>query len=107
MKKYLAAVALILVFLAIFIPFASSNPDGLEKVAETFGIEEHEPFWKGVMSDYSVEAVGDPYVSTLLAGVCGTLLVLFAAFILGTAIVKKPSVASDKQCHSGDATCSY
>lgn len=98
MKKYLAVIALILVFLAIFIPFASSNPDGLEKVAETFGIEEHEPFWKGVMFDYSVEAVGDPYVSTFLAGVCGTLLVLLAAFILGTAIVsKKPSAASDKQ----------
>jgi len=108
MKKYLAAIALILVFLAIFIPFASSNPDGLEKVAESFGIEVHEPIWKGVMSDYSVETVKDPYVSTLLAGVSGTLLVLLAAFILGTAIVStKPSTVSDKQCHSGDATRSY
>lgn len=94
MKKYFAAIALILIFLAIFIPLASSSPDGLEKVAATFGIEEHELFWKGIMPDYSVEAIADPYVSTLLAGVSGTLLVLFAAFILGTAIVKKPTAAS-------------
>jgi len=98
MKKYLAAIALILVFLAILLPFASSSPDGLEKVAETLGIEEHEPIWKGVMFDYSVETVKDPYVSTLLAGVSGTLIVLLAAFILGTAIVsKKTNAASDKQ----------
>jgi cobalt/nickel transport protein len=98
MKKHLAAIALILVFLAIFIPFASSSPDGLEKVAETLGIEEHAPAWKGIMPDYSVEAITDPYISTLLAGVSGTLLVLFATFILGTAIAsKKPSTASNKQ----------
>lgn len=97
MKKYLVAIALILVFLAIFTPFASSSPDGLEKVAETLGIEEHEPVWKGIMSNYSVESVADPYISTLLAGASGTLMVLFAAFILGTAIVKKPTAGSDKQ----------
>jgi len=48
------------------------------------------------LPDYSVEAVADPYASTLLAGVSGTLLVLLAAFILGTAITQKPSAGSDK-----------
>jgi hypothetical protein len=33
MKKYLAAAAMLAVFLAVLIPFASSSPDGLEKVA--------------------------------------------------------------------------
>ncbi len=36
MKKYVVVVGLILVFLAVFIPFASSNPDGLERVAADF-----------------------------------------------------------------------
>ena len=40
MKKYVLAIVLLVVFLAVFIPFASSNPDGLEKVAETFGVGE-------------------------------------------------------------------
>ena len=37
MKKYLVAVALIIIFLIVFIPLASTNPDGLEKVASSFG----------------------------------------------------------------------
>jgi len=96
MRKYLAAIVMVLFFLAVFIPFASSSPDGLERVAETLGIEEHQPVWSGVMPNYSVGAVTDPYVSTLLAGFSGTLVVLFTAFILGTAIRKHAEV-SDKQ----------
>jgi len=91
MKKHLAVIAAIMVFLAVFIPLASSSPDGLERVAETFGVEEHAPFWNGIMSDYAIAAIADPYVSTLLAGVFGTFLVLLAGFLLGKAITpKKP-----------------
>ena len=98
MKKYLLTTLLIIAFLAIFTPSASKSPDGLEKVARTLGIEEHEPFWKGLMFDYSVETVGNPYLSTLLAGVSGALMVLLAAWFLGTAMVsKKPSATSDRQ----------
>jgi cobalt/nickel transport protein len=89
MKKHLVVIALIVVFLAVFIPLASSNPDGLERVAENFGVEEHAPFWNGLMSDYAIVAIGNPYVSTLLAGVLGTFMVLIAAFLLGKAITPK------------------
>ena len=93
MKKLLAVIVLLVVFLAILIPFTSSNPDGLEKVAESLGVEEDEPFWKGLMSDYSVEAFKDPYVSTLLAGVVGVLLVLVASLALGFVIAKRAGFA--------------
>jgi cobalt/nickel transport protein len=89
MKKHLVVIALIVVFLAVFIPLASSNPDGLERVAENFGVEEHAPFWNGLMSDYAIAAIGNPYVSTLLAGVLGTFMVLIVAFLLGKAITPK------------------
>ncbi len=89
MKKHLAVIAAIMVFLAVFIPLASRNPDGLERVAETFGVEEHAPFWNGIMSDYAIEAIADPYVSTLLAGVFGTFMVLLAAFLFGKAMTPK------------------
>lgn len=97
MKKYLGIIALIIVFLVVFIPFASSNPDGLEKVVETFGVEEHEPLWNGLMVDYSIGAIGNPYVSTLLAGVFGTFMVLLATFLLGRAIAPKSRAISDKK----------
>ena len=93
MKKFLAVIVLLVVFLAILIPFTSSNPDGLEKVAESLGVEEDEPFWKGLMSDYSVEAFRDPYFSTLVAGVLGTLLVLVASLALGFVIAKRAGSA--------------
>ena len=96
MRKYLLGISLIVIFLVIFVPFVSTNPDGLEKVAETFGVEEQAPIWKGFLSDYSI-GVGNPYVSTLLAGVFGALLVLLASLILGKSVEKKGNAVSEKK----------
>jgi hypothetical protein len=89
MNKQLEVIAAIMVFLAIFIPLASSNSDGLERVIENFGVEEGAPFWNGIMSDYTIAAIADPYVSTLLAGTFGTLMVLIASFLLGKIMTPK------------------
>lgn len=97
MKKYLVAIILLVVFLAVFIPFASSSPDGLEKVAQSLGVKELEPLWKGFMFDYSVEVFENPYVSTLLAGVFGTLIVLAASFVFGKVIIKGQREVQDKE----------
>ena len=97
MKKYLAAIALLVVFLAVFIPFTSSSSDGLEKVAQSLGIQEREPLWRGFLFDYSVEAFENPYVSTLLAGVFGTLMVLAASFVFGKVITKRQPEVQDKE----------
>ena len=97
MKKYLVAIGLLVVFLAVFIPFASSSPDGLEKVAHSLGVQEQEPLWRGFMFDYSVEIFENPYVSTLLAGVFGTLMVLAASFVFGKVIIKGHREVQDKK----------
>ena len=89
MKKYLAATAVIIIFLAVFIPLASSNPDGLEKVVSTFGVKEEAVFWQGLMPDYSFALVENSYVSTLLAGIFGTLMVLLTTLLLGKVMVPK------------------
>lgn len=88
MKGYFKALILILLSLAVLIPFASEFPDGLEKVAEALGIEENEPLWKGLMPDYQLPIMDTPYVSTLAAGIFGVFLVFCVAFILGMAISK-------------------
>jgi hypothetical protein len=95
MSKHLAVIAAIVVFLAVFTPLASSSPDGLERVVETLGVAEHEPFWSGIMSDYAIAAIENPYVSTLLAGVFGTFMVLLAAFLLGKAMAPKSPKVSE------------
>ena len=89
MNKNPIVVAAIIVFLAFFIPFASSNPDGLERVVETFEVTKQAQLWNGIMSDYAIASIGDSYVSTLLAGVAGTFMVLIAGTLLGIALSPK------------------
>jgi hypothetical protein len=88
MRKHLGILTFTLIGLAILIPFASNAPDGLEKVAEALGIEEHKPIWSGLMPDYSLPTINNSYISTLLAGVFGTILVFGIAYLLGKAITK-------------------
>jgi ABC-type Fe3+ transport system permease subunit len=89
MKKSIAAFILIVAFLAIFIPLASINPDGLEKVAQTFGAKEQKPIWEGLMTDYSLSFISNSYVSTLLSGIVGTAIVFFSALILSKTFTSK------------------
>ncbi|MEM0007060.1 MAG: hypothetical protein QXR89_02175 [Candidatus Bathyarchaeia archaeon] len=89
MKGYVKALILIAVGLAILIPFASSYPDGLETVAETLKVEEAEPIWRGLMPDYTLLAIDNPYLSTLAAGFFGIIIVSAAAYALGNLISKQ------------------
>jgi hypothetical protein len=88
MKKALIMV-LVLIGLAVFLPFASSSPDGLEKVTSTLGAQEQASVWQGLMPDYSIALVGNSYVSTLLAGIFGTTAVLAATLLVGKVITSK------------------
>lgn len=82
MKKYLIAIVLLVAFLVVFVPLASSNPDGLEKVVQSFGGQEQKPIWAGLMSDYSISFIGNSYLETLFTGIIGVVLVLCAGLIL-------------------------
>jgi hypothetical protein len=87
-KAYIKAIILTLIFLAVFTPLASNFPDGLEQVAVTLEIEEHDPVWKGLMPDYTLPTIENPYISTFVAGAFGVFLVLSVAFILGIVMTR-------------------
>jgi ABC-type Fe3+ transport system permease subunit len=89
LKKFIVALILIVAFLAVFIPLASVNPDGLEKVAQTFGAKEQKPIWEGLMTNYSLSFISNSYISTLLAGIVGTTIVFFSALILSKTLPSK------------------
>ena len=88
MKVYIKTLFVILFCLGILIPFASSNPDGLEKVAETLGAEEPESDLASPMPDYTVPLIENDYLSTFIAGVIGVFLVLGATLLLGKFMTK-------------------
>jgi cobalt/nickel transport protein len=82
--------------LALFLsPFASSSPDGLEKVAETKGFGEKGEgggFWEyAPFKDYTLPGIKNEKVSTGIAGVTGTLAVFFIVIGLGHLIRKSPT----------------
>lgn len=100
MKKRLDGFILIglgiCLLMALFIsPFASSSPDGLEKVAETEGFSEKAggtTFWKyAPLPDYTIPWVKTEKVSTALSGLIGTLAIFLLALGIGKLINKYPA----------------
>jgi len=78
--------------LALFVsPFASSWPDGLEKVAERLGFEHFaadKPLVPAPMPDYGIVGREGPWV-TPLVGVIGTLAAFALAWALARALTPK------------------
>jgi cobalt/nickel transport protein len=77
--------------LALFLsPFASSSPDGLEKVAETRGFLEKGEGWKfwkyAPFAEYAIPWIKNEKVSTALSGLIGTLAIFFIAMGIGKLI---------------------
>jgi hypothetical protein len=88
------------VILAFFVsPLASSEPDGLERVAIDQGFEsqaaEHH-FASGPLADYGVAGVSNPSVSTGLSGIIGVALCFFlaAGLILAIRWVRRRSAVA-------------
>jgi cobalt/nickel transport protein len=81
--------------LAIFLsPFASSSPDGLERVAEMKGFKEKGEAWKfwkhAPLPDYALPWIKNEKVSTALSGLLGTLAIFLIALGAGKLLRRSP-----------------
>jgi cobalt/nickel transport protein len=78
LRLFLAAGLVVTVGLALVVSgFASSSPDGLEKVAEDKGFLETAKdhlFARGPLADYAVKGVANERLSTGLSGLIGVLI---------------------------------
>jgi len=55
--------------------FASSSPDGLEKVAEAQGfLDRGQQLFTSIMPDYQVSAIQSEMMGTSIAGIVGTCI---------------------------------
>jgi len=77
--------------LALFLsPFASSSPDGLEKLTETKGFSEKGKGWKvwqyAPFSEYAIPWIKNEKVSTALSGLVGTVAIFFIGMGIGKLI---------------------
>ncbi len=70
-------IILVLVAITILAAFlASSNPDGLEKVAEALGFIEKGVERSSIMTDYTVPFIAHEGISTSVAGILGIFMTL-------------------------------
>lgn len=95
MRWLLAGIGIVL-FVILLSPFASSSPDGLEWVAEQQAFIDQAadaPFM--LLADYTIPALGDSSLSTVLAGVIGAVVVavfvLFVGRLFGRRSEQRPS----------------
>ena len=97
-----AGLALAVLLATTVSPFASSSPDGLEKVAQTKGFaqaaEGHQVWKWAPIAEYLMPGVRSERVATALAGLVGTLAVFGASVALAAALAKK---RRSSQSHSG------
>lgn len=69
--------------------FASSSPDGLEKVAEETGfLQTGFSLVAGIIPDYAVPGITNESMAVSLAGIIGTLLVFVVLFGIGRVIIR-------------------
>lgn len=100
---FIGIALIIAAVLAIFIsPFASSSPDGLEKVAEDKGFiedaEEADTAWDhSPVPDYAMPGVENEKVATGLAGIAGVLITLVVMTGISFLVLGLSKVFKSKQ----------
>jgi ABC-type Fe3+ transport system permease subunit len=83
----IAIAAAVVVFLA---PLASSDPDGLERVAQDQGfIERAENFVAGLLGGYAIPGMDNAWLSTVLSGLLGVAIVLVVVVLLGRLVARR------------------
>ena len=90
----LGAVVLSVALIVFVAPYASSSPDGLEKVADDIGLleqvsQEKEIWNKAPLPDYATPGVISEVRSTIIAGLLGMTICLVAGMLLGALLIKR------------------
>jgi len=76
---------------AVISLFASSSPDGLERVAENLGFIEHgegHEVMESPMPDYAIPGIENETVAASLAGLSGTLIMFLMVYGVGSLLKK-------------------
>lgn len=87
---WVAGVGIAALVVVVLAPLASSDPDGLERVAEDQGfIDQAENLVSGILSGYAIPGISDPAVSTVVSGLIGIAIVLIAMLVLGRVLARR------------------
>ncbi len=89
-KGWILAGGLISLFVVFLSPFASSHPDGLERVAEDLGfLQAGQAAPYNIVPDYTLPFLGQTALSTILAGALGAITVGLVVLLISRGIKAK------------------
>ena len=83
-RAWILAGIIVTTLLLLLSPFASGDPDGLERIADDLGFLEtgqSAPF--EILPDYTIPFLGETGMSTIIAGIVGAVLVMGMLILLG------------------------
>jgi cobalt/nickel transport system permease protein len=87
---------IIALVVVLFSPFASGDPDGLERVAEDLGfIQQGASAPYEILPDYTIPLLGTTSLSTIVAGVVGALIVAGITIAIGR-MLRNPAASASK-----------
>ncbi len=87
---WVGGIAIAVLVVVLLAPLASSDPDGLERVAEDQGfIGQATNLIGGLLGDYALPGVGNEAVSTVLSGLLGIAIVVGLLFLLGRLMARR------------------
>ncbi len=95
-RGWAVAGLVISLIVVLFAPWASANPDGLERVAEDLGflgVGLDAPYQ--LLPDYTIPLLGETGLSTIVAGVVGALIVAAVAMGIGRLVRRSPKTAPE------------
>jgi ABC-type Fe3+ transport system permease subunit len=89
-RWWIAGIAIAVLVVVLLAPLASSDPDGLERVAEDQGfIDRASNVVGGLLGDYAIPGIGNETLSTILSGLLGIALVVGVLFLLGRLVARR------------------
>lgn len=89
-RGWIYAGVIISILAVLISPFASGDPDGLERIAEDIGFLDRgldAPYQ--LLPDYTVPFLGETALSTVVAGIVGALVLIGIMVLLGGLLKKK------------------
>lgn len=89
-RGWILAGTLVALAAVLLAPFASGDPDGLERVAEDLGFLEaglDAPY--RILPDYTIPFLGETALSTIVAGIVGALVMLGMMVVIGSLLKKR------------------
>jgi cobalt/nickel transport system permease protein len=98
-SSFAYAVIFVVLLLVLVAPFASSLPDGLEKIANAFGFlhkAQLEPGVTAPLKEYRIPGLESVDLTTMVAGLIGALSVFALSFLLARALISSDPQKFDR-----------